>query len=101
MKIKLKGRHFDTILVMEAELQVMLNTLMIVVPHPPHFFLFRRMKIKLKGRHFDTTVAMEAELQVMLNTLTEHDFQDAFKIMADKTLGTVYLTVANRSKVSF
>jgi hypothetical protein len=32
---------------------------------------------------------MEAELQAALNTLTEHNFQDAFKKMAD-VLGTVH-----------
>jgi predicted helicase len=31
---------------------------------------------------------METELQAMLNTLAEHDFQDAFKKMAE-ALGTV------------
>jgi Tfp pilus assembly protein PilF len=40
------------------------------------------LKVKLKGRHFDTTEVTEAELQVALNTLREHDFQDAFKQMA-------------------
>jgi hypothetical protein len=41
------------------------------------------MKIKLKGRHFDTTEVMEAGSQAVLNTLTKHDFQDAFKKMAE------------------
>jgi hypothetical protein len=41
------------------------------------------LKVKLKGRHFDTIEVMEAELQVVLNTLTEHDFQDAFRKMAE------------------
>jgi hypothetical protein len=41
------------------------------------------LKIKLKGLHFDTLEVIEAESQAMLNTLTEHDFQDAFKKMAE------------------
>jgi hypothetical protein len=48
---------------------------MTVGPHPPYFFLFRRLEIKLKGRHFDTTEEMEAESQAVLNSLAEHDFQ--------------------------
>jgi predicted helicase len=47
------------------------------------------LKIKLKGRHFDTIDVIEAALQSMLNTLTEHDFQDAFKKMAE-VLGMVH-----------
>jgi predicted helicase len=47
------------------------------------------LNIKLKGPHFDTIEVMEAESQAVLNTLTEHDFQDAFKKMAE-TLGTVH-----------
>jgi hypothetical protein len=43
-------------------------------------FLFPRLKVKLKGSHFYTIEVMEAESQAVLNTLTEHDFQDAFKI---------------------
>jgi hypothetical protein len=64
---------------------------MTVVPHPPYspdlapcdLSLFPRLKIKLKGRRFDAIEVIEAELQAMLNTLTEHDFQDAFKKMAE------------------
>jgi hypothetical protein len=52
-----------------------------IVPHPPYFSLFSRLKIKLRGRHFDTIEVIEAESQAALNTLTEHDFQDAFKIL--------------------
>jgi hypothetical protein len=44
------------------------------------------LKIKIKGHYFYTT---EAELQAMLNTVTEHDFQDVFKKMAE-ALGTVH-----------
>jgi hypothetical protein len=52
--------------------------------HPTHpTFLFLRLKIKLKGRHFDTTEVIEVESQAVLNTLTEHDFKDAFKEMAE------------------
>jgi predicted helicase len=47
------------------------------------------LKIKLKGHHFDTIEVMEAESQAVLNTLTEHDFQDAFKNIAE-VLGTVH-----------
>jgi hypothetical protein len=36
--------------------------------------------MKLKGRHSDTIDVIEAESQAVLNTLTEHDYQDAFKI---------------------
>jgi hypothetical protein len=41
------------------------------------------MKIRLKGRHFDTIEMIKAESQAALNTLTEHDFQDLFKKMAE------------------
>jgi hypothetical protein len=58
------------------------------VPHPPYFFLFSRLKIKLKSRHFDTIEVMEAGSQTVLNTLTEHDFQDTFKKLAE-ALATV------------
>jgi hypothetical protein len=47
------------------------------------------LKIKLKGRHFDRIEVIDAESQVVLNTLTEHDFQDAFKKMAE-LLGTMH-----------
>jgi hypothetical protein len=53
---------------------------MSVVPYPPYFSLFPRLKIKLKSRHSDTFEVIETELQAVLNTLTEHDFQDVFKI---------------------
>jgi hypothetical protein len=62
---------------------------MIYRPHPPYFPLYPRLKIKLKGRHFDTIEVMEAESQAVLNSLTEHDFQGAFKKMAE-SLGTVH-----------
>jgi predicted helicase len=48
------------------------------------------LKIKLKGRYSDTVEVIEAELQAVLNTFTEHDFQDAFKKLAE-ALGTVYM----------
>jgi predicted helicase len=47
------------------------------------------LKIKLKGRHFDPIEVIEAESQAVLNTLTDHDFQEAFKKMAE-ALGTVH-----------
>jgi hypothetical protein len=53
---------------------------MTVVPHPSYSSLFSRLKIEPKGRHFDTIEVIEAESQVVLNILTEHDFQDAFRI---------------------
>jgi hypothetical protein len=40
--------------------------------------------MKLKGRHFDRTEVMEAEPQAALNSLTEHDFQDPFKIREER-----------------
>jgi hypothetical protein len=56
-------------------------------PHPPSspdvppcdFFLFSQ----LKGCHFDTIEAIKAEFQAVLNTVTEQNFQDAFKKMAE------------------
>jgi hypothetical protein len=82
---------------------------MTVVPKPPYFYLFPRLKIKLKGRHFDTTDVMEAESQAVLNTLTEHDFQDALRKVAEApgTLHTSgrellhWLMLASRPKVGF
>jgi hypothetical protein len=62
---------------------------MAVIPLPPYFSPFPQLKIKLKGRHFDRIEVMEAGLQAVLNTLTEHDFHDAFKKMAEM-LGTVH-----------
>jgi hypothetical protein len=53
---------------------------MTVFPHPPYFCLLLRLKIKLKGSHFGTIEVIEAESEAVLNTLTEHDFEDAFKI---------------------
>jgi predicted helicase len=47
------------------------------------------LKIKLKRRHFDTIEGIEAESRSVLNTLTERDFQNAFKKMAE-ALGTVH-----------
>jgi hypothetical protein len=38
------------------------------------------LKIELKIWHFDTSEVIEAESQAVLNILTEHYFQDAFKI---------------------
>jgi hypothetical protein len=58
----------------------LIKTNMTVVPHPPYFSLFPRLKIKLKGCYFDTAEVIEAEWQAALNALTEHDFEDAFKI---------------------
>jgi hypothetical protein len=46
------------------------------------------LKIKLRCRHFDTIEVIEAESQAVLNTLTEHDYQDVFKIT--EALGTVH-----------
>jgi hypothetical protein len=45
-----------------------------------YFSLFPLLKIEPKGYHFDTIDMMEVELQVELNTLTEHVFQNAYKI---------------------
>jgi predicted helicase len=42
------------------------------------------LKRELKAtHHFDTIEVIEAESQAVLNTLTDHDFQDAFKKMAE------------------
>jgi hypothetical protein len=56
---------------------------MTVILHPLYFSLFPRLKIKLKGRHFDRIEVIGEESQAVLNTLTEHNFQDAFKKMAE------------------
>jgi hypothetical protein len=48
-----------------------------------YFYQFPRLRIKLKSRHFDTIKVMKADSQAVLNILTEHDFQDAFKQMAE------------------
>jgi hypothetical protein len=61
---------------------------MSLVLHPPYFSLFPRLKIILKGRHLDTIEVIEAESQAVLSTLTEHDFQDAFKMA--ESLGKVH-----------
>jgi hypothetical protein len=53
---------------------------MTVVPRLPYFSLFPRLKIKLKLCHFDLIEMIEAESRSLLKTLTEHEFQDAFKI---------------------
>jgi hypothetical protein len=62
---------------------------MTVVPHPSYFSLFFILKLKLKGRQFHTAEVIEAVSQAVLNTFSEHDFQDAFKKMAE-ALGTVH-----------
>jgi predicted helicase len=43
----------------------------------------------MKDSHFDTTEVIEAESQAVLNILTQHDFQEAFKKMAE-ALGMVH-----------
>jgi predicted helicase len=45
--------------------------------------------MKLKGHYFNTIEVIKAESQALLNTLSEHDFQDAFKKMAE-ALGMVH-----------
>jgi hypothetical protein len=59
------------------------KTNMAVIFNSSYFFLFPRLKIKLKGHHFDTIKLIKAESQGMLNTLIWHNFQDAFKKMAE------------------
>jgi hypothetical protein len=61
-----------------------------------HAYVFNRERSpithdpnSLKGPHFDTVEVIEAESQAVLNTLTEHDFQDTFKKLAE-ALGTVH-----------
>jgi hypothetical protein len=46
--------------------------------------LFSQLKVTLKGRHFDTNELIEAESQEVMNTLTEQNFQDEFKKMAQE-----------------
>jgi hypothetical protein len=67
---------------------------MTFIPHLPDlapcdFSLFPRLKIKLKFHYFDTIEVIVEESQAVLNTLTEHDFQNAFKKMAEM-LGMVH-----------
>jgi hypothetical protein len=60
-----------------------------VFPHPPYFYLFPRLNVELRSYHFHTIKVIAAESQAVLNTLTQHDFRDAFKEMAE-ALGTVH-----------
>jgi hypothetical protein len=69
-------------------------------PHSPNFSLFARLKI-LKCSHFDAIEVNDAEAQAMLNTLTEHDFQDAFKMAEARKETTSRLMVASKPEVSF
>jgi hypothetical protein len=69
--------------------EILIKNNMTIVPHQPYLSLFPRLNLKLKDHHFDTTEVTEAESQTVLNTLTEHDFQDAFKQMAE-ALGTAH-----------
>jgi hypothetical protein len=66
------------------------------------------LKIKIRGHHFDAIEVIKAESQAVLNSLTEHDFQDAFKI--DRSAGngayvqkvtTLRVMVTSRPKLSF
>jgi hypothetical protein len=61
---------------------------MTVVLLPPYFSV-SSIEDKTERRQFYTAEVIKAESQVVLNTLTEHDFQDAFKEMAE-ALGTVH-----------
>jgi predicted helicase len=53
--------------------------------------------MKLEGHHFDTIEVID-ETQVALNTLTEHDFQNAFKEMAE-ALGMVHTRVVRKIRI--
>jgi hypothetical protein len=57
---------------------------------PTHHTFSRVSLIEDKSERspFDAIDVIEAALQAVLNTLTEHDFQDAFKKLAE-SLGTV------------
>jgi hypothetical protein len=57
-------------------------------PHPPYFSV-SPIEDTTERQTFDTTEVMEAESQMVLNTLTEHDFQDEFKMA--EALGTVHM----------
>jgi hypothetical protein len=63
------------------------NNKTVVPSHPT--FLLTRLNVKLKSLHFDTIEVIEAESLSVIDTLTERDFQDVFKKMAE-TLGTVH-----------
>jgi hypothetical protein len=54
-----------------------------------HSLFPRLKKIRLKGGHFDIIDVIEAESQAVLNILTEHNYQDAFKTVAE-ALGTLH-----------
>jgi hypothetical protein len=54
-----------------------------VVPHPSYFSVFSQLS------HFDIIEVIDEESQAVLNTLTEHEFQDGFKEMAE-ALGTAH-----------
>jgi hypothetical protein len=55
-----------------------------------NIFIYSYMKMRLKSCHFDTIEVIEEESQVLLNTLTEHDFQDTLKKMAE-AVGMVHM----------
>jgi hypothetical protein len=46
-------------------------------------------RLSLQDRHFYTIEVIEVESRSVLNTLTEHDFQDAFKKIAE-AVGMAY-----------
>jgi hypothetical protein len=64
-------------------------------PPPTLLLSVSRLKIKLKGCNFGTSEVIEAESQAVLNILTEHNFQEAFKKMAE-SLGMVHVCVCGR-----
>jgi hypothetical protein len=53
---------------------------MTVVPHPPYFSFFPLLKVRLRGSHFHTFEVIEAGSQEVMNILTDHEFEDAFKM---------------------
>jgi hypothetical protein len=65
LKIKLKGRHFDTVEVIEAESLVVLNTL------TEHNFQDAFKKLQ---KHWDQYMHMETDLRVMVVSRSKVNF---------------------------
>jgi RNA binding exosome subunit len=52
-------------------------------PPPTLLFSVSPTENKTEGHHFDTIEVIEAELQAVLNSLTELDFHDELKKLAE------------------
>jgi hypothetical protein len=57
---------------------------MTLFPHPFCFSVYQ-----LRGHHFDIIEVIKAEPRAVPNALTEHNFQEAFKKMAE-AVGTMH-----------